>query len=151
MEAVALWIPIISIVGSFGMVIAIVWLITRARQRSAQYRAEVQMKMLDRFGTGTEFAQFLQSPAGRQFMEQPRRNARERILWGIRSGIVLIFLGIAFFFGYFTDHDPGWTVPGLILSGLGLGFLVSSVVSWKLAQKWNATEQPPGSVPTLNT
>ncbi len=150
MDAVALWVPIISIVGSFAMIIAVVWLVTRSRQRAAQYRADVQLKMLDRFGSATEFATFLESPAGRQFLEQPKRTGRERVLWGIRTGIVLIFLGISFSFGYFTDHDPGWMVPVFILCGLGVGFLVSSVVSLKLAQKWELAAQPGNGAPSIN-
>jgi len=52
MEANLIWIPIVGMLTTFGMIVAVVWLITRARQRAAQYRAEVQLRMIDRFGSG---------------------------------------------------------------------------------------------------
>ena len=141
---VLVWIPIVGMITTFGMVIAIVWLITRSKQRGAQYRREVQMKMIERFGSSAEFAQFLESPAGRSFLQEPRRLTRDRVIGGIRAGIILFFLGCAFLFGYWTEHDSGFFIPFFILSGLGIGFIVSSLISWKLAKQWDNKEQPPG-------
>ena len=99
MEANVFWIPIVAITGSFAMVVAVVWLGTRAKQRTAQYRAEVQMKMLERFSTAAEFTQFLESPAGKQFLNEPRRSARDRAMGGIRGGVICLFIGAGFMFG----------------------------------------------------
>src|SRR5947207_3294141 len=129
------WIPIIAIAGSFTMIVAIVWLITRSKQRGAQYRADVQMKMIEKFSSSADFVKFLESPSGRQFLEQPRYSARDRVLGGLRTGIILLFLGVGFFLGYYVEHAPGFFIPGFILSALGVGFLVSSAVSWKLTQR----------------
>ena len=145
MEANLIWIPIVGMLTTFGMIVAVVWLITRARQRAAQYRAEVQLRMIDRFGSGTEFVNFLESPAGRQFLQEPRRNARERAMGGLRTGVILLFLGLAFAFGYVAEHDPGFFIPAFILGGLGIGFLVSAAISWKLTDKLDVTPQPPSS------
>lgn len=144
-------IPIIAIAGSFTMVVAIVWLITRSKQRGAQYRAEVQLKMIEKFGSGPEFVKFLESPTGRQFLHQSQRSTRERVLGGIRTGIILLFLGGGFFFGYFAERDPGFFIPGFIMTGLGLGFVVSSLISWKLTQKLDVAEEPPGGISTVNS
>ncbi|PYQ59031.1 MAG: hypothetical protein DMF58_13160 [Acidobacteria bacterium] len=140
MEHDVFWIPIVGMLTTFGMIVAIVWLIVRARQRTAQYRAEVQMKMLDRFGSATEFAQFLESPAGREFLNEPRRSARDRAIGGIRTGIILLFIGCGFGVGYWAEHDPGFFIPAFILVGLGIGFLISSAVSWKLAKQWDTAQ-----------
>ena len=139
-NALVMFIPIVSIVGSFTMVVAIVWFITRARQRTAQYRAEVQMKMIERFGSASEFTQFLESPAGRNFLSEPRRSARDRALGGMRAGIILLFIGVGFCFAYFSERDPGWFIPAFIMIGLGVGFLVSAAVSWKMAKQWDSTQ-----------
>jgi len=136
-NAVLVWIPIVAMGGSFAMVVAVIWLVMRAKQRTAQYRAEVQMKMIDRFGTATEFVSFLESPAGRSFLQEPKRSTRERIVWGIRTGIILFFLGMAFAFAYFAERDPGIFIPAFILGGLGIGFILASVISLKLADKLN--------------
>jgi hypothetical protein len=136
------WIPIVALSGSFLMIVAVVWLITRSKQRGAQYRAEVQMKMIDKFGSVTEFTQFLESPAGRQFLNEPRRSARDRAIGGVRTGIILLFIGCGFAVGYWAEHDPGFFIPAFILVGLGIGFLISSAVSFKLAKQWDNTQPP---------
>lgn len=134
-------IPLVSVVGSFIMIVAVVWLVSRSKQRAAQYRAEVQMKMIERFSSATEFTQFLESPAGKQFLnDSPRRTARERAIGGIRTGIILLFIGLGFCVGYWAEGDPGFFIPAFILIGLGLGFLISAAVSWKLAAKWDSPQ-----------
>ena len=140
MEHDVFWIPIVAIAGSVAMVVAVVWLGTRAKQRTAQYRAEVQMKMLERFSTAAEFTQFLESPAGKQFLNEPRRSARDRAMGGIRGGIICLFIGAGFMFGYFAEHDPGFFVPGFILAGIGFGLLVSSAISLKMAKQWDTPQ-----------
>jgi len=118
-----------------------VWMVSRARERSARYRADVQMKMIERFGSAAEFTQFLESPAGKQFLnDQPRRSARERAMGGIRTGIILTFIGLGFCVGYWAERDPGFFIPAFILIGLGLGFLISAVISWKMAAKWDSAQ-----------
>jgi len=139
-NALVMMIPIVSVIGSFIMIIAVVWLVSRGKARSAQLRAEVQMKMIERFGTAAEFTQFLESPAGKQFLNEPRRSARERALGGIRTGIILTFIGIGFVFAYFSERDPGWFIPAFIMIGLGIGFLVSAAVSWKMAKQWDSPQ-----------
>ncbi len=134
------WIPIVAIAGSFIMVVVIVWLGTRNRERVARYRADVQMKMIERFGSAAEFTQFLESPAGRNFLQAPQRSARDRVIGGIRTGIILLFIGCGFMAGYWAEGDPGFFIPGFILVGLGVGFLISAAVSWKLTKQWESPQ-----------
>jgi len=62
------WMPMIVSLGFFAMIVWIVWLGTNAKNRRAQAQAEVQTKLIERFGSAKEFIEFLQSPAGRQFV-----------------------------------------------------------------------------------
>jgi hypothetical protein len=143
-EGVLVWIPIVAMAGSFAMVVAIVWLGARSKQRRAELRANVQMKLIDKFGSSAEFVQFLESPSGQQFLEQPKRVTRDRALGAITGAlictfIVLAFLGCAFIFG-----DPGFYVPAFILTGIGIALFISSAISWRMTKQWNSTQQPPG-------
>jgi hypothetical protein len=123
--------------------IVLVWLVVRTTQRKAQLRAEVQMKLIDKFGTSAEFVHFLESAAGREFLQQQRTAPRDRVLGGIRAGVILTFLGLAFTSMMFVFHDDGFSVPAFILLALGLGFFVSSALSVKLAKRWgNGLTQP---------
>ena len=133
-------IPILSVVGSFVMIICIVWLVTRARQRAAQYRADVQMKLIDKFASSAEFAKFLESPAGQQFLEQPRRSIRDRAAGGITGALVCTFIGLAFVGCAFMTHDEGFLIPGFILIGIGIALFISAAISWKMLRQIEAKE-----------
>jgi len=144
-NGVLVWIPIISIIGTSATVIGIVWLVTRARQRRAEMRSEVQMKLIDKFGSSAEFVKFLESPSGQQFLEQPRRISRDRALGGLTAALVCTFIGLAFLGCAFVFGDPGFYVPAFILTGIGLAFFISSAISWKLTKQW-----PGATSPTVN-
>src|SRR5439155_226428 len=119
---------------------------TRAKQAHAQYRAQVQEKLIARFNSGPELVEFLQSPTGKQFLgeaaDAPKHKAYDRILAGIRNAIILGFLGLGFLgIAFFADHY--WAMfPGFILTGLGVGFLVSAIVTSKLSKSWGIIDGP---------
>src|SRR5205814_5609549 len=137
--SVLVWIPIISIIGTSATVVLIVLFVTRARQRRAEMRSEVQMRLIDKFGSSAEFVKFLESPSGLQFLEQPRRASRERALGGLTAALVCTFIGLAFLGCGFVFHDIGFFVPAFILTGIGLAFFISTAISWRLTKQWTGT------------
>ena len=124
----------------FAMVVIIVWLKIRQRQAQLQARAEFHKQLLDKFGTGREFAEFLESPGSQKFMEglwsktaeQPMQNG---ILRPLRNGIVLTMLGLAMT-GLSWMHK-GLLIPGVILLALGVGYLIMSAIAYRLSQTGN--------------
>jgi hypothetical protein len=144
MNDVLVLIPIVGMIGSFSAVVAIVWLSVRSRQRRAELRNEVQMKLIDKFGSSAEFVRFLESPAGQQFLEQPRRQTRERAMGAITGALICTFIGLAFLGCAFIFGDPGFYVPAFILTGIGLALFISTAISWRLTKQWNGTPPQPG-------
>ncbi|HEY0143662.1 MAG TPA: hypothetical protein VGF48_22415 [Thermoanaerobaculia bacterium] len=138
-------IPVLGMLTSTVLVVAIVWTITRARTRRVEVQAEVQTKLIDRFGSAPELINFLQSPAGRQFVSgvqsAPAIMVRERIASGFSRAIVLTMLGAAFLFLTFF-YDDDFAVPAAILFFLGIGYLLATFVSLKLADKFAPAEFP---------
>jgi len=138
MEEGLVFIPIIGILSSSAMVILVVWLVTRSRQRRVEVQVEMQSKLIDRFGSAPELVQFLHSPAGKQFVSgvqlAPSLLTRERILGGFTRAIVLTALGTAFLFLTFM-YDDDFAVPAAILFSLGIGYLLATIVSYKLSGK----------------
>jgi hypothetical protein len=130
-------IPIFGILSSSAMVVLIVYFVSRARARRSEVQAEVQTRLIDRFGSAPELIDFLQSPAGRQFVNgvqsAPALLARERILSGFSRAIVLSMLGAAFV-ALTIFYDKDFAVPAAILFSLGLGYLIATFVSWRLAK-----------------
>ncbi len=137
-------IPIIGMLSSFGATVLIVYFVVRSRQRQAEVQAEMQSKLIERFGSAPEMITFLQSPAGREFVAGVQRpvvdRTRERILGGFTRSIVLSSLGVGFIFLAFYE-DNGWVIPGAIVLSLGLGYFVATMVSWRLSARLNAESQ----------
>ncbi|MCU1349329.1 MAG: hypothetical protein JWO56_2359 [Acidobacteria bacterium] len=135
-------IPIICSLGFFFMVVAIVYVTTHSRQQRARYHADVQTKLIERFGTAPELVTFLQSEEGRQFLgaveAAPKYLAGDRILSGVRKAIVLSFLGAGFLLLCIPEsiRNEGFMVAGGVLLALGLGYFVSTLVSLKLSRSW---------------
>ena len=146
--------PIFVMIGMFSMVSFIVWVVVNSRRRSEMIKAqaEIQSRLLERFGSAQEIREYLESDAGRKFQQsatiEPSR-PHGRILGAMMSGIILLSLGVGFLLvrGAFTDPGDlqGFTVAGAIFSSLGLGFLLSSLAAFFLSKSWglfNGKEEP---------
>ncbi len=133
-------IPISLGLGFFAMIAFIVWAKAHSKAQQSRYSAEVQTKLIDRFGSGPEMIDFLKSPEGQQFAtgisKLPRLAARDRVVGGFSRAIFLTFLGIAFLLLEFTEmSNPGFLIAGAVLTALGLANLLSSFVSLKLSKR----------------
>jgi hypothetical protein len=147
-------IPILGILSSSAMVVLIVYFVSRSRLRRAEVQAQVQTRLIDRFGTAPELIDFLQSPAGRQFVSgvqsAPAAYARERILSGFSRSIILSMLGLAFLCLTFLYEDD-FAIPAAILFSLGLGYLIATIVSYKLSTRMHGSDVMRPDVPTIHS
>ena len=78
----------------------IVWIgVTNSRRlKMARLQAETLEKLLERLGSNQELLPYLESDAGRRFLEAvttEKANPHRRILGSMQTGIVLAFLGLA--------------------------------------------------------
>ena len=140
-------IPIIGILSSSAMVVLVVWLVTRSRQRRVEAQVQMQSKLIERFGSATDLVDFLHSPAGRQFVAgvqaAPIALTQERILSGFTRAIIMTALGLAFIFIAFFDRDDDWIIPASIVFSLGLGYLLATFVAWKFSKRLRDDAVPP--------
>ena len=150
-------IPIFISIGFFAMIAFVVWAKSHARAQQARYNAEVQTKLIDRFGSGPEMIEFLKSPEGQQFAtgisKLPKLAARERVVAGFTRAIFLTFLGLAFLGLEFSEiGNPGFLIAGAVLTALGLANLISSFISLKLSKQMGLTniDDYTNPVQTLN-
>jgi len=149
------FIPFLVFLGVTG---AILWILrqifeTRRWNKMVKVQTETHAKLLDRFSSSQEMLAYMQSDAGKKFLEAPifegqRRQVSTlpfgRILWSVQVGVVAIFVGAGFLFlrGKVTpDADMGFQIFGTLLLTLGLGFLVSGGVSYVLAKYFGLLEQ----------
>jgi hypothetical protein len=135
------WIPIVGSVGTFAVIAFVVWTLSRTKARLAQLRAEFHTKMLDKFGSATEFVEFAKTPEGQKLLEgasMERPADAARLLLSVRRGILLTSLGVAFLgmtLAGAVDSEPGYFI-GWTMLALGVGYLVSAIVSRKLMHAW---------------
>ena len=138
---------ITSMILTFGTFIAIFLIVSRTRQRRAELQAQVQTKLIERFGSAKEMVDFLHSQAGRDFVSGVQSGTRlvagDKVLSGIRRSIVLSFAGIAFLALWGVTEETGLAFPGFILLALGVGYFAASMVSMKMSQQFVAPPPPP--------
>lgn len=138
----------------FGTIVGLIaWLIRtimdyRRWQRLAKVQAEVHTKILDRFTAHDELLAYIQSHAGRRFLESspimldegPRSVAAPlgRILWSVQFGLILTAGGIGLLLVSGILPDEG-SQPLRVLSGMaiaiGIGFVLSAGVSYILSRR----------------
>ena len=140
-------IPLLGMLMSFVIVGVIVLAVSRSRLRRLELQAEVQSKLIEKFGSSAELFAFLQSPTGKQFVNGVQTgnavHLRDRMLAGYSRAIVLSFLGAAFLALWLITNTRGLAWPGVLLFALGLGNLVATWTTAKLSQSGEVAITPP--------
>jgi hypothetical protein len=144
-------IAVVCTAGFYALIAFVVVAISRGRQRRAELQAEVQTKLIDRFGTAQELIDFLQSEPGRRFVSgfhnAPRYATGNKLLGGMRRGIITSLLGVGLLAIFAADVRGNWgfIYPGCIILALGLGFFLSTYVSMRLSRSWGLLEDRPAA------
>jgi hypothetical protein len=135
----------------FSLVGFVVWTIfsTIRRYKTAKLQAEVQTKLLEKFGSSQELLAYVQSDAGKRFLESlvmEQRTPYARILGAVQAGVILIFLAFAFLFlrGRVSGAEEGFLVFGTITLSLGAGFGLSAALSYFLSKSFGLLSETSG-------
>lgn len=140
---------------------ALIWLIrsfmeNRRWSRIFKLQSEVHGKLIDKFDSSQELAAYMETEAGRRFLEaapipvgfeQEKRipNAIARVLTPLQIGIVLVLLGLGCYLLRFASTEM--KIPMLVFGTLalmpGLGFIISAGVTWVLAGRLGLMPENP--------
>jgi hypothetical protein len=140
---------------AFGAFIGtLAWLVRAVIQhrrwlRQSKIQTDIHTKLMDRMATNEELLAYIQSPAGRRFLESsssptepdsPRLGAPVGpIIWSMMAGIVLATVGAGFRFAAqsVTDAEAlqAFTVAGVIILALGIGFIFASVMAYLVSSR----------------
>jgi hypothetical protein len=140
---------------------ALIWLIrqlmeNRRWSRIFKLQSEVHGKLIDKFSSSQELAAYMETEAGKRFLEaapipvgfeQEQRipNAIARVLTPLQIGIVLVLLGLGCYL--LRSAEPGLNIPMLVFGTLalmpGLGFIISAGVTWVLAGRLGLMPENP--------
>ena len=146
---------------AFGLAIGLlVWLIRTFAEhqrwrRQARVQTEFHAKLLDRFSAHEDLLAYLQSPAGAKFLsaapialDSPRTlgSPLGRIMWSAQAGVVLLSAGVGLYFVFGNSTDGGYQpihALGVLAIALGIGFLVSAILSYGIARRLKLIEPTP--------
>jgi hypothetical protein len=152
----------VTVFTGFGMAIGLlVWLTRtiidyRRWSRLAKVQTDVHTKILDRFTANEDLLAYIQSPAGSKFLESspikldagPRSVGAPlaRILWSVQGGLVLLAGGIGLLVvsgRVANDVSQGIQALGVLGIALGLGFVISAIISFVISRKLGLIEPSP--------
>lgn len=139
----------------------VVWFIrmlmtSRRWNKLSKVQYEVHSKLLDRFTSNEDLLAYMQTTAGRRFLEsapiqlpdEPQSMAApySRILWSVQAGVVLLLTGVGLLYvsGTFIDEPAElFRVLGVVTLALGGGFVVSAVAAYFLSRKLGLLDPAP--------
>jgi hypothetical protein len=149
----------LAVFAGFGMAIGLVtWLIRtlidyRRWQKLSKVQTEVHTKLLDRFTSNEDLLAYVQSPAGKRFLESapimldagPRSMGAPlgRIMWSLQAGLVILAAGAGLIAasGQIADEaSQPLHVLGTLAIAVGIGFAVSALVSFVISQRLGLIE-----------
>ena len=131
----------------------LIWLIRtvldqRRWTRLSRIQAEVHSKLMDRFSNHDELMSYVQTPAGRRFLESGPSPLQEivpsvgapftRILWSAQIGLVALVLGLGLLFvsgRTIEELQELLFIAGCLSIALGAGFTVSAAASYVISRK----------------
>jgi hypothetical protein len=146
------------LIGFITVVTTIAWLIRtviehRKWQRVTATHVDTHTKLMDRLTSNEDLITYMQSPAGRRFLEAapipvdggPRMlNAPfGRILWSVQAGVVVAFLGAGLIYAStrlasnetFSMGELPIFVIGCAAVAVGAGFFISAIAAYGLSHR----------------
>jgi hypothetical protein len=177
--AIRMWNDIMSgvAVGAVFLTVtfSLLWIIRtlvsyRRWHRTSKVHTEVHNKLLDRFSSNDDLMAYIQTPAGKRFLESAPLSLEEpsrpigaplgRILLSIQVGIVLAAgaIGLLYVSGRVLDEvAQPFYVLGVLALTVGVGFVVSAGASILLSRRlglmnsWSAAPGHTESAPHTNS
>ena len=137
----------------FGTVVGVViWMVrTLVEQvrwsRLSRAQNEVHGKLLERLASNEELLKYIDTPAGRRFLEsapiavegsRPVSAPVGRILWSLQAGLVLAAAGIGLdivSLGVDKETAQPLYAMGIVALCVGVGFVVSAIISFIVSRR----------------
>jgi hypothetical protein len=171
-EAIRMWSDVLSFMGAFAIFCVVTFALFGMIKYIVEYRrwnriskinTDVHNKILDRFGSNEELLAYIDSPAGRRFLEAapiapnaapaPVAAPFGRILASVQIGVLLMALGIGLMFvsGRAIEEVQQVLVGfSIIAFALGAGCVISAGAAYVLSRRLGlvtdaSTASPPHS------
>ena len=154
MAGLAFFLAFMTILG------VLVWLARSAIEyrrwlRATTIQTDAHMKLVDRLASNEDLLAYMQSSAGQRFLSSspaaldvvPRSVGAplNRILWAVQAGVVLAAAGAGLWLAKANVVEEAaqvLQVLSLLAMALGVGFVVSALLSYALSRQFGLMEPP---------
>ena len=122
--------------------------------RATKLHSDAHTKVFDRLSSNEDLLAYIQSPAGRQFLE-PTPSLLDgsraisapigRILWSVQAGVVLAVVGVGVWLvrnSLIEELAGPMSAVAVLAISLGLGFALSALVAYLLSHRLGLLELP---------
>jgi hypothetical protein len=121
---------------------------------ASKVQTDAHNKLFDRMSSNDELLAYIQSPAGQRFLTstsvvEPESRAIGapigRILWSMQMGVVLALAGVGLWVGkvnVIEELAETMQVVGTLAIAVGIGFIVSALLSWALSHRLGLIHSP---------
>ncbi len=125
-------------------------IVNRRLREGIRAQAELQNRLIDKFGSAEEVVRYLESTQGKTLLDAPTEGQRphSRILDSVHLGVLILMGGVGMMAtSGVTDVDVSEVMQtfGMIAILLGSGFLVSAAISWFLLRHWGFLPKSPAN------
>jgi hypothetical protein len=137
----------------------VIWIIRmiiaqRRWNRVSKVQFDTHSKLLDRFTSNEDLLAYIQTPAGKRFLESAPIPLEEtpsisapfsRILWSVQAGVVLMIAGLGALYvssRFIDEAAQFFMVIGVMTSALGGGFIISAIAAYILSRRLGLLEPP---------
>jgi ABC-type multidrug transport system fused ATPase/permease subunit len=140
---------LIGVTISICLTQTVIFIVRTLKQRASQKsKYDLYSRLIDKFGNAPEFIAYVQSEEGRRFLEEdmtPEKASSpfNKILVSIQIGVILTLFGTGLLtLSNIWDNSLGGdlfivlTVIGTVGLMIGIGFLITAGISYKLCRAW---------------
>lgn len=144
--------PMIVGLGFFAMIAYITHAIVDGRRRRERLKVltDFHNKLLDKIGSASDLTEFFDSDGGTRFLntmaeDRGSSGSKQRLLSSLQYGLVLTVLGAGMLLlgRTYAIQEGGFTILGIIIGSVGVGFLLSTAASYRLATSLGLLREEP--------
>lgn len=135
--------PMIVGIAFIYMIGAVVSGVLESRHRALAIRSRTDLlnRILDKFGSSRDFIELSESPGGKRLLEElgsEPNGVGAKILTAVQRGVVLTVVGVGVLLLSQTISEQSVEefirIFGAVLLALGIGYLGSSAISYRMAK-----------------